>query len=61
MKHREAMQDFFGKAGITWHGTCVIMKKDGQTITKFFNDLGDDKKEDGFAVLSAFTATLKIF
>lgn len=20
-KHREAMQEFFGKAGITWHGT----------------------------------------
>ena len=30
-------------------------------MTKFFNDLGDDKKEDGFAVWSSFVDSLKLF
>ena len=50
-KHRESMQEYFGKAGITWHGIYLLFKRNGVYTTKFYNDVGDDKEEDGFAEL----------
>ena len=59
-KHRESMQEYFGKAGITWHGIYLLFKRNGVYTTKFYNDVGDDKEEDGFAVWSSFVETCKI-
>eukprot|EP00951_Prasinocladus_malaysianus_P013596 scaffold103069_cov34-Prasinocladus_malaysianus.AAC.2 len=60
----ETQQEFFGKAGIPWHGGMAVMKYvppeeeelesvdlDDFTIV-FFDFITDSKKEDGFAVLS---------
>ena len=38
----------------------LFFKKNGVYTTKFYNDLGDDKEEDGFAVLSSFIDTCKL-
>ena len=58
-KFREAMVEYFGKSGITWHGTYIIFKQNGQFITKFYNDVGDDKQEDGYSVFSSIVETSK--
>ena len=59
-KYREGMQEYFGKAGITWHGVYLLFKKNGVYTTKFYNDIGDDKEDDGFAVLSSLIDTCKL-
>ena len=59
-KHRESMQEYFGKAGTTWHGIYLLFKRNGVYTTKFYNDVGDDKEEDGFAVWSSFVDRCKI-
>jgi hypothetical protein len=70
MLFRETQQEWFGKAGIAWHGAMFIMKyrpdKDSELdldeFTIVFHDmLSDDKKEDGFAVLSMLHAALHMF
>ena len=38
----------------------LLIKKNGQYTTKFFNDIGDDKEEDGFAVFSSLVDTCKL-
>ena len=39
------------------HSVYLLFKKNGVYTTKFYNDIGDDKEEDGFAVLSSFIDT----
>eukprot|EP00733_Pompholyxophrys_punicea_P000764 Pompholyxophrys_punicea_v1_NODE_271_length_2436_cov_24.816464.p1 type:complete len:709 gc:universal NODE_271_length_2436_cov_24.816464:251-2377(+) len=62
--YRESMKEFFGKAGLSLHGTAVIFNSveenrnmgDQQVI--FFDDAWDDGKQDAFAVLCIFEAVL---
>ena len=62
MVWRETQQEWFGKAGIPWHGGMALMKYvpeegeeedslDDYTIL-YFDFITDHKKEDGFSVVS---------
>ena len=57
---RETQVDFFGKAGVCWHGTMYIMAdvsgKDGQLSTWFIHVVSDDKKEDSHHTMSCIEA-----
>ena len=50
LKYRWVMQENPGKAGMCWHSVYVKLKKMVCAQTNFYNDIGDDKEEDGFAV-----------
>ena len=54
---REAQVHFFGKAGIAWHGVIMFMMSEPENpkrvLVEYEDDMTDDKKEDGFAVLSS--------
>ena len=62
-KFRETQSDWFGKAGTIWHGVMVVRKVWNAEKSEFeyhatFETLvSDDKKEDGFAVLSSLRET----
>lgn len=66
MSFREAMSDFFGKAGMPWHGVMFIRRAhgeekatEGEYIVTYVDGMMADKKEDGFATLSAVYLALK--
>lgn len=73
MVFMETQQEFFGKAGIPWHGGMALMKLvptggedddgdcavDDYTIV-FFDFITDSKKEDGFAVLTMVEGNIRI-
>ena len=63
---REAMSDFFGKAGMPWHGMMFIrcptaheLAADGEFIASYIDSVTDDKKEDGYSTLSAVYLAFK--
>ena len=63
---REAMSDFFGKAGMPWHGVMFIRRphgdekvEDGEFVVSYIDAMMNDKKEDGFATLSAVYLAIK--
>ena len=61
---RESQVQFFGKAGIAWHGTMFIFRdpEDPENFLVEYEDtMTDDKKEDGFAVVSAMELGLHSF
>ena len=66
MSFREAMSDFFGKAGMPWHGVMFVRKPreaesvaTGEFVVSYVDAMMADKKEDGFATLSAIYLALK--
>ena len=67
---KECQLEWFGKAGIAWHGAMFIRRlvpdDDGivdadQYIVDYFDDLSNDKKEDGYSVLSCLQADLTTY
>ena len=65
MSFREAMSDFFGKAGMPWHGVMFVRKPreaenvaTGEFVVSYVDAMMADKKEDGFATLSAIYLAL---
>ena len=61
---RESMSDFFGKAGIPWHGWMFFMKPSPtsqELMVEYSHDITNDRKEDGFMVLSSAHASLSQF
>jgi hypothetical protein len=65
---REAMSDFFGKAGMPWHGVMLIRRakegeglSEGVFVVSYIDGMMTDKKEDGFATLSAVYLALKSY
>ena len=65
---REAMAEFFGKAGMPWHGVMFIRKKhsaeqtaEGEYVVSYVDGMMADKKEDGFSTLSAVYLALKSY
>ena len=60
MYYREAMTDFFGKRGRSWHVTCVIQKEpDIHPSVQSFVHVFDDCTQDKVAVLSILEHVLK--
>lgn len=57
--YRESQQEWFGKAGMTWHGVWATVKRQDKFISQFFHNVSDDKKEDAFAVLSNIAEALR--
>ena len=66
---RESMVQFFGKAGIAWHGMLIMRLatagereaaglSEGSFMVEYTDSIMDDMKEDGFAVLSALESGL---
>lgn len=62
--------EYFGKAGIAWHGAMFVQRLlpdgDGEIdadeyTLSYFDDISEDKTEDGFAVLSCLQADLHTF
>jgi hypothetical protein len=58
---RETQVDFFGKAGVCWHGTMYVMAdtrpgKEGQLRTWYIHVVSDDKKEDSPNTMSCIEA-----
>ena len=60
------MSDFFGKAGMPWHGVMIVRLPlehekvaAGEYIVEYIDGMMADKKEDGFATLSAVYLALK--
>ena len=54
---KETQQEWFGKAGVTWHGMMVIYRYAADSLNDeytvdYYHTLSDDKKEDGFFVAS---------
>ena len=52
---REAMSDFFGKAGIPWHGWMFFTKPSTTSHhveVEYSHDITNDRKEDSFMVLT---------
>jgi hypothetical protein len=43
---------------MTWHGIWASVKRNGSYESQFFHHLSDDKKEDGFAILSNLVLAL---
>ena len=61
---REAQVQFFGKAGIAWHGVMFMItdpENANRVLVEYEDDMTDDKKEDGFAVLSSLEVALRSF
>ena len=65
---REAMAEFFGKAGMPWHGAMMIRRThgdeaaaDGEYVVSYIDAMMSDKKEDGFATLSAVYLALEAY
>lgn len=68
---RECQLEWFGKTGIAWHGAMFIRRllpdEDSgevdadQYIIDYFDDVSNDKKEDGFAVLSCLHADIDTY
>eukprot|EP00951_Prasinocladus_malaysianus_P007431 scaffold53397_cov29-Prasinocladus_malaysianus.AAC.1 len=67
---RECQLEWFGKSGIAWHGAMFIRRlvpdDDGQVdpddyILDYYDDISNDKKEDGFAVMSCLQADLTTY
>jgi hypothetical protein len=73
---RESQVQFFGKAGICWHGAMVIRKataaemaedaqggsqKSGSLRVFYFDAVTDDKKECAFGTLSALEVQLQTY
>ena len=65
---REAMSDFFGKAGMPWHGVMLIRRAhgdearaEGEYVVSYVDAQMLDKREDGFATLSAIELALKTY
>ena len=65
---REAMSEYFGKAGMPWHGVMMIRKahgdenmSEGEYVVSYIDGMMVDKKEDGFATLSAIDLALKAY
>ena len=60
MYYREAMTDFFGKSGRSWHMTCVIQKEpDSYPSVQSFVHVLDDFTQDKVALLSILKQILK--
>ena len=60
----EAQVQFFWKSGISWHGVMFMMidpDDPNQILVEYEDDMTDDKKEDGFAVLSSLEVALRSF
>ena len=64
---REAMSDYFGKAGMPWHGVMFVRRAqanedvaNGEYVVSYVDTMMTDKKEDGFATLSAVYLALKM-
>ena len=55
----EAQSEYFGKAGMTWHGTWVVVKQDNKFHSTFFHNVSDVKKEDSFVVLSYIAEAMR--
>jgi hypothetical protein len=54
LKDSEAQSDFFGKAGINWHGLCLLWfsPEDGQFLQYYVNQCVEDSTEDGISVVA---------
>ena len=50
---RESMVEFFGKAGIPWHGFMFMSRNGDEVDIQYAHFITDDRKEDGFCVLSS--------
>ena len=60
MHYREAMTDFFGKRGRSWHVACVIQKEpDSYLSVQSFVHVFDDCTQDKVALLSILKRILK--
>ena len=60
MHYREAMINFFGKCGRSWHVTCVIQKEpDSYLSVQSFVHVFDDCTQDKVALLSVLKHMLK--
>ena len=60
------MSDFFGKAGMPWHGVMFVRKPHGdeqvsrgEFVVSYIDGMMTDKREDGFATLSAVYLAIK--
>jgi hypothetical protein len=65
---REAMSEFFGKAGMPWHGVMFIRRArenegvaEGEYVVSYIDGMMADKKEDGFATFSALYLAFKTY
>lgn len=58
-QYRESQQDWFAKAGMTWHGVWVSVLREKKFVSHFFHNVSDDKREDGFAIMSNIEQALK--
>jgi len=55
------MSEFFGKAGMPWHGCMIIRRataadgkfEEGEFVVRYFDMMMNDKKEDGLSSLSS--------
>ena len=54
LKDSEAQSDFFGKAGINWHGLCLLWfsPEKGQFQQYYVNQCVEDSTEDGISVIA---------
>jgi hypothetical protein len=65
---REVMSDFFGKAGMPWHGVMFIRRAhgseqvaEGEFVVSYVDTMMKEKKEDGFATLSVLYTAIKAY
>ena len=58
---RESMVDYFGKAGIPWHGFMFISREEDQVQMEYAHFITDDRKEDAFSVISSAHAELTLY
>ena len=59
LRYREQMRDFFGKAGKSWHVSCVIQKQAENLSVQCFVHLFEQCNQDWFAVASIIESLLK--
>ena len=57
---RESMVEFFGKAGIPWHGSMFMMRQGDEVHIKYAHDITDDRKECAFSVLSSMHSSITV-
>lgn len=62
MKARETSTEFFGKRGISWHGSIVTLVDEGGKEQRYtvHDIMHSDSKQDGFAVLSIVELLLRM-
>ena len=60
LKDSDAQSDFFGKAGINWHGLCLLWfsPEDGKFQQYYVNQCVEDSTEDGISVVAYRIGTM---